>query len=167
LLNDLLELSRVGRIMNAPANLPFGEIVDEAVEQVRGRLEAKQVEMKIQKDLPFVYCDRVRLVEVMQNLIENSAKYSYSQPSPWIEIGSLEDPQGRNVIFVRDNGIGIAPQFHERIFGLFNKLDTHAEGTGIGLTLVKRIIEVHGGKIWVESELGKGATFFFTLPNMP
>ena len=165
LLNDLLELSRVGRIMNAPANLPFGEIIDEAVEQVRGRLDAKQVEIKIQKDLPLVYCDRVRLVEVMQNLIENSAKYS--QPSPWIEIGSLEDPQGRNVIFVRDNGIGIAPQFHDRIFGLFNKLDTHTEGTGIGLTLVKRIIEVHGGKIWVESELGKGATFFFTLPNMP
>lgn len=66
---------------------------------------------------------------------------------------------------MEDNGIGIDPQFHERIFGLFNKLDIKAEGTGIGLALVKRIIEVHGGNIWVESELGKGATFYFTLPN--
>ncbi len=167
LLNDLLELSRIGRIMNAPEKTPFEEIVREAVERVRGQLEARQVEVKIQRDLPVVYCDRVRLVEVMQNLIDNSTKYSASQSTPCIEIGSLEDPQGQTVIFVHDNGIGIDSQFHERIFGLFNKLDTHTEGTGIGLTLVKRIIEVHGGKIWVESELGKGATFFFTLPNMP
>ena len=165
LLNDLLELSRVGRIMNAPENIPFEEIVGEAVERVRGHLDARQVEIKIQSNLPILYCDRVRLVEVMQNLIDNSIKYSLS--TPCIEIGSLQDSQGQNIIFVRDNGMGIDPQFHERIFGLFNKLDTHTEGTGIGLTLVKRIIEVHGGKIWVESEMGKGATFFFTLPNMP
>jgi signal transduction histidine kinase len=129
-------------------------------------LEARQAEIKVQKDLPLVYCDRTRLVEVVQNLIDNSTKYSTADSSPCIEIGSLEDPQGQTVIFVRDNGIGIAPQFHDRIFGLFNKLDTHTEGTGIGLALVKRIIEVHGGKIWVESELGKGATFYFTLPDM-
>jgi signal transduction histidine kinase len=129
-------------------------------------LEAEQVEIRIQQNLPVVYCDRIRLVEVMQNLIDNATKYSTSQSTPRIEIGSLEDPQGPTVIFVRDNGIGIAPEFHERIFGLFNKLDIHTEGTGIGLALVKRIIEVHGGQIWVESELGKGATFFFTLPNM-
>ena len=70
------------------------------------------------------------------------------------------------ILFVQDNGIGIDPQFQERIFGLFNKLDARSEGTGVGLALVKRIIEVHGGQIWVESEPGKGATFFFTLPNM-
>jgi signal transduction histidine kinase len=166
LLNDLLELSRVGRIMNAPEKTPLEEIVREAVERVRGQLEAHQAEIKVQKDLPLVYCDRTRLVEVVQNLIDNSTKYSTADSSPCIEIGSLEDPQGQTVIFVRDNGIGIAPQFHDRIFGLFNKLDTHTEGTGIGLALVKRIIEVHGGKIWVESELGKGATFYFTLPDM-
>jgi signal transduction histidine kinase len=166
LLNDLLELSRIGRIMNAPQKTSLEEIVREAVERVRGQLEAKQVEIKIQENLPIVYCDRIRLVEVIQNLIDNSTKYSPPQSTPRIEIGSFEDAQGQTVFFVRDNGIGIAPQFHERIFGLFNKLDPHAEGTGIGLTLVKRIIEVHGGQIWVESELGKGATFFFTLPNM-
>lgn len=167
LLNDLLELSRIGRIMNAPENVPFEEVVQEAMERVRGQLEARQVAIKLQGDLPIVYCDRVRLVEVMQNLIDNSTKYSTSQSAPCIEIGSQEDLHGQNVIFVRDNGIGIDRQFHERIFGLFNKLDARTEGTGIGLALVKRIIEVHGGKIWVESEPGKGATFFFTLPNMP
>jgi signal transduction histidine kinase len=67
------------------------------------------------------------------------------------------------IFFVRDNGIGIAPEYHERIFGLFNKLDANSEGTGIGLALVKRIVEFHGGRIWVESEAGKGSTFYFTL----
>ncbi|HEU0293880.1 MAG TPA: ATP-binding protein [Anaerolineales bacterium] len=74
------------------------------------------------------------------------------------------EPEKPTVFFVQDNGIGIAPEYHENIFGLFNQLDPKAEGTGIGLTLAKRIIEVHGGKIWVESELGQGATFCFTLP---
>jgi signal transduction histidine kinase len=167
LLNDLLELSRIGRIMNAPEKVPLEEIVLEAMERVRGQLEARQVEVKIQSNLPILYCDRARLVEVMQNLIDNSTKYSTSQSAPCIEIGSQEDLHGQTVNFIRDNGIGIDPKFHDRIFGLFNKLDVRTEGTGIGLALVKRIIELHGGKIWVESDLGKGATFFFTLPNMP
>ena len=165
LLNDLLELSRIGRIMNLPENVSFEGIVKEAIERVRGQLEAKQTQIKIQNNLPTVYGDRVRLVEVLQNLIDNSTKYSNPASTPCIEIGTKEDAQGQTIFFVQDNGIGIDPQFHERIFGLFNKLDTKAEGTGIGLTLVKRIIEVHGGNIWVESELGKGATFYFTLPN--
>lgn len=165
LLNDLLELSRIGRIMNLPENVPFEEVVKEAIERVRGQLEAKQAQIKIQNNLPMIYGDRVRLVEVIQNLIDNSAKYSNPTSTPCIEIGARENTHGQPVYFVEDNGIGIDPQFHERIFGLFNKLDIKAEGTGIGLALVKRIIEVHGGNIWVESELGKGATFYFTLPN--
>ena len=167
LLNDLLELSRIGRMMNLPENVPFEEVVKEAIERVRGQLEAKQAQIKIQNNLPMVYGDRVRLVEVIQNLIDNSVKYSNATSTPCIEIGTQENARGQHSFFVQDNGIGIDPQFHERIFGLFNKLDTKAEGTGIGLTLVKRIIEVHGGNIWVESELGKGATFYFTLPNRP
>jgi len=165
LLNDLLELSRIGRMMNLPENVPFEDVVREALDQVRGRLDARNVQVQVQSGLPVVHGDRVRLVEVMQNLIDNSAKYSKPQSSACIEIGTQRDDQQQTVFFVRDNGIGIDPKFHERIFGLFNKLDAHAEGTGVGLTLVKRIIEVHGGAIWVESELGKGATFYFTLPN--
>ena len=91
--------------------------------------------------------------------------YSGSQAHPRIEIGTQPEVDGLKIFFVRDNGIGIAPEYHDKIFGLFNKLDPTAEGTGIGLTLVKRIIEVHGGRIWVESAAGKGATFYFTLPD--
>ena len=88
-----------------------------------------------------------------------------NQPNPLIEIGKQEN--GTEYIFyVKDNGIGITPQFHKKIFGLFEKLSAHGEGTGIGLALVKRIIETHGGRIWVESDgLGKGSTFYFTLSN--
>ncbi|HEX9332834.1 MAG TPA: ATP-binding protein [Anaerolineales bacterium] len=167
LLNDLLELSRVGRIMNLPEHISFEDIVKETIERVRGGLDAKNVQIKIQENLPSVYGDRVRLVEVIQNLIDNAVKYADPQSVPCIEIGTKEDDRHQTILFVRDNGIGIDPKFHERIFGLFNKLDTHTEGTGIGLALVKRIVEVHGGQIWVESELGQGATFYFTLPNMP
>ena len=83
-------------------------------------------------------------------------------------IGALgADREGLPIFFVQDNGLGIDPSYHERVFGLFNKLDNQSEGTGIGLSLVKRIIEVHNGRIWVESEKGKGATFYFTLPAPP
>lgn len=163
LLNDLLELSRVGRLMNPPEDVPFTEIVYEAVDRVRGRLDEINAIVEIQTNMPIVHGDRIRLVEVVQNLVENAVKYSNHLARTRIEIGRAEDTQQQSVFFVRDNGIGIAHEYHEKIFGLFNKLDARAEGTGIGLTLVKRIIEVHGGRIWVESEVGEGTTFRFTL----
>ncbi|HEX9331072.1 MAG TPA: ATP-binding protein, partial [Anaerolineales bacterium] len=83
---------------------------------------------------------------------------------PRIEIGQDGNEDDKPIFYVRDNGMGIAPEHHDRVFGLFNKLDPKTDGTGIGLALVKRIIEVHGGKIWIQSEPGKGCTFFFTLP---
>jgi signal transduction histidine kinase len=112
-----------------------------------------------------VYGDRARLVEVVQNLIDNACKFSGDQAAPRITIGQQgSDRDGKPIVFVCDNGSGIDPRYHERVFGLFDKLDPKSEGTGLGLALVKRIIEVHGGRIWVESELGTGATFLFTLP---
>jgi signal transduction histidine kinase len=165
LLSDLLELSRVGRLMNAPENVPFEEIVKEALEHVRGRIEANHVQVIVQENLPVVHGDRVRLIEIVQNLLDNAAKFSSGKSDAHVVIGSSEMDENRmQVLFVCDNGIGIDPKFHERIFGLFNKLNPYAEGTGIGLTLVKRIVEIHGGRIWVDSEPGKGASFYFTLP---
>jgi PAS domain S-box-containing protein len=165
LLNDLLELSRIGRMTNPMEDTPMSGIVQEALNNVAGQIAARNVSVQIAEDLPVVRVDRARLVEVFQNLIDNACKYMGVQPKPHIKIG-LRAGEGERIFYVRDNGIGIEPQFHEKVFGLFNKLDPESEGTGIGLALVKRIIEVHGGKIWVESDgMGKGSTFCFTLPE--
>jgi PAS domain S-box-containing protein len=167
LLTELLELSRIGRMMNEPQNIPFQDIVNDALKLVHGQVEKSRATVHTQPNLPIVHGDRQRLTEVLQNLIDNAAKYMGDQTNPQIEIGQqgIDAESGQSILFVKDNGIGISPEYHERIFGLFNKLDAQSEGTGIGLTLVKRIIEVHGGRIWVQSVLGKGSTFYFTLPT--
>lgn len=165
LLNDLLELSRIGRLVNTPQSIDLNKMIAEVLELLHGRIHAGKIRVRVEENLPNVYGDRPRLFEVLQNLVDNAAKFIGYQPDPYIEIGqegTTED--GTPILFVRDNGIGIDPKFNDRIFGLFDKLDPHTEGTGIGLALAKRIIEFHGGRIWVESELGKGATFYFTLP---
>jgi PAS domain S-box-containing protein len=165
LLAELLELSRIGRMMNPPQEASFEQIVREAVELAHGRIEACGVQVEIASNLPAVYGDRARLVEVVQNLVDNACKFMGEQPRPRIEIGaSGADADGKPIFYVRDNGMGIEPQYHEKIFGLFNKLDAQVEGTGVGLALVKRIVQVHGGRIWVESELGQGTAFYFTVP---
>jgi PAS domain S-box-containing protein len=166
LLYDLLELSRIGRLMNPSQPMPFEDIAREAINLVRGQIEACGAEIILQEGLPIVFGDGTRLVEVAQNLLDNAVKFTNPQGNPRIEIGSRGiDEHGMPVLFVRDNGIGIETQYHDRIFGLFNKLNAQSEGTGVGLTVVKRIIELHGGRIWVESA-GKdqGSTFYFTLP---
>jgi signal transduction histidine kinase len=164
LLNELLELSRIGRITNPSSYIPFAKIVEDALALTRGRLMAGDIRVDVEKELPIVNGDRPRLVEVLQNLIDNAAKFMGDQPAPRIEIGTRKE-RGQQVFFVKDNGIGINPSYHERIFGLFDKLDPRSEGTGVGLALAKRIIEVHGGRIWVESQgKDKGSMFCFTLP---
>jgi PAS domain S-box-containing protein len=167
LLSELLELSRIGRLMNPPEMIPFEEIVRDALGMIEGRLQERQVQVQVEPGLPSIYGDRVRLVEVIQNLVDNAARFMGDQSDPTVEIG-VRVWEDKSAFFVRDNGMGIEPEYHERIFGLFNKLDAHTEGTGIGLALVKRIVEVHGGKIWVESEgKGQGSTFYFTLADRP
>jgi signal transduction histidine kinase len=166
LLNDLLELSRVGRTKNESELFSFEELVRDAVELVQGTIMERGVAVHIDTEMPNVYGDKRRLLEVVQNLVDNAAKFMGDQPAPRIEIGLNEDTDdGMPIFHVRDNGIGIASEHHERVFGLFNKLDVKSDGTGIGLALVKRIVEVHGGRIWVQSEPGEGTTFYFTLPT--
>lgn len=165
LLTDLLELSRIGRIQNPSEEVDLNQVINEAVESLDARLRSKNVIVNSSLHLPTVYGDRVRLREVFENLIDNAAKYTGDQPAPMIEIGTRQN-ENETVIFVKDNGMGIDMQFQTRIFGLFDKLNPTSEGTGIGLAIIKRIIETNGGKIWVESEgPGKGSTFCFTLPD--
>ena len=163
LLDELLELSRIGRKMNPPVEVPLQEVVKEALDLVAGRIAERGVTVKVTKDPIQLFGDRTRLVEVFQNLVDNAVKFMGRQRAPRVEIG-VEQVGGETVLFVRDNGIGIDPQYQTKIFGLFEKLDPGTDSTGVGLALVTRIVEVHGGRIWVESEgPGKGATFRFTL----
>lgn len=164
MLRELLELSRVGRVASAPEEVPLAELAEEARHSLAGRLSAAGAELEIERGLPVLYGERARLVEVVQNLVDNAAKFLGGRADPRITIGSRPGPSGP-VCYVRDNGIGIDPRHHQRVFGLFERLDPGVEGTGIGLALVKRIVEVHGGEVWVESDgLGHGSTFCFTLP---
>jgi len=166
LLRDLLELSSVGRIARPPEELPFEEAVREALFLLQGRLSELGARVDVAPGLPRVRADRARLVQVLQNLVDNAAKFGTGRPGLVIEIG--QRPGEPPVFFVRDNGIGIPADQHEAVFGLFRKLDPGAEGTGIGLALAKRIVESHGGRIWAESDgPGRGATFCFTLPGVP
>ena len=165
LLKELLELSRVGRVAPEPQQVPFAELVHEAKGLVAGRLRERGVALEVAEGLPTVRGDRPRLVEVVQNLLDNAAKFMGDQAQPRIEVGARP---GRDapVFFVRDNGRGIEPRFREKVFGLFDRLDSQDEGTGMGLALVKRIVETHGGDVWVESDgPGRGSTFCFTLPG--
>jgi signal transduction histidine kinase len=166
LLNELLELSRVGRLQNESTRFSFTELVQEALELVHGQIMARGIRVQIEPDLPMIHGDRPRLAEVLQNLLDNAAKFMGDQPAPYVQIGQAGEDKEHSmaILYVRDNGIGIPAEHHERIFGLFNKLDPKTDGTGLGLALVKRIIETHGGRIWVESEVDVGTTFFFTLP---
>jgi PAS domain S-box-containing protein len=165
LLDELLELSRIGRMMNPPQQVAFREMIDEALKLLSGRVTSGGVQVDVATELPVVFGDRTRLVQVLQNLIENALKFVSDQPEPHIQIGTRgigED--GKVILFVKDNGIGIDPDNLERIFNMFSKLDPSKEGSGIGLAMVKRIVELHGGRLWVESKgLGKGACFCFTL----
>jgi signal transduction histidine kinase len=164
LLDALLDLSRVGRPATHPEPLDFGMLAREAMELLAGPIGQHHAQVLLAPQLPIVRGDRLRLRELLQNLMENAIKFSCHRERVRIEIGSRRD-NGEVVLYVKDNGIGIEPRHHERIFGLFDKLDPSATGTGVGLALVKQIVETHGGRIWVESQgRAAGACFCFTLP---
>jgi signal transduction histidine kinase len=164
LLDDLLELSRAGRKMRPFEHVPFAEVVQEARELCEGTLQRRSARLVVAEKLPMVYGDRLQMVQVVQNLIDNAVKYSDGD-APMVEIGVRRDAL-KQVLFVRDHGIGIDPAYYDRIFLLFEKLNPHGEGSGVGLALVKRIVELHGGRVWVESDGAKrGSTFCFTLPR--
>ncbi len=167
LINDLLEYSRVGRGELKSKPVALGPLLDQVLSDLQTYIEENQAEIDSPSSLPLVQGNAIQLRQLLQNLIGNSLKYR-SDDSPKIVIEAA--PAGEFWQFsVSDNGIGIAPEFAERIFVVFQRLHVREayEGTGIGLAVCKRIVEHHGGQIWVESTLGEGATFYFTLPAVP
>lgn len=170
LVNDLLYFSRLGRQELAQQVTDIGEIVDDITFRLESLLKEQNATIVKSTPLPQITCDKTRVSEVFHNLAINAVKYN-DNAEKRVEVGYLETFEAahgteRNVFFVRDNGIGIDPQFHSEIFRIFKRLneeDDQKKGTGVGLTFVRKIIERHGGRIWVESEPGKGACFYFTL----
>ena len=162
MLEELLELSRVGHVIGQTTRCEPGELARVAVDSFGDRIAELGAAIEIET-MPAVDANRERVIEVYKNLIGNALKFLGDQPSPQIGIGALER-DGRCCYFVGDNGIGIAPEYQDKVFGLFERLEAGTEGSGIGLALVKRIIEVHDGEVWIESAgPGHGSTVFFTL----
>jgi len=165
LLSGLLKLAKVGHVMHPSEDVDLLPLTQEILTGMEEKLHSRNITVLISPDLPTIHGDRIHLGEVLENLIENAAKYTADQPNPVIEIGTrTQDDQ--QIIFVKDNGQGIDLRYQKRIFNLFEKLDPMGEGPGVGLALVKRIIDMHGGTIWVESEgEGQGSVFCFTIGN--
>lgn len=165
LLEDLLELSRIGRIVNTPEEVDLNILFTELLETMSAQISQTNAKIYINNKLPFIYVDKIRITEVFQNLLENAVKFSSNSECPVININGTELDDFYE-ISIQDNGIGIEQKYQNRIFGLFEKLNNNDSGTGVGLALVKRIIEIHGGKIKVFSEgLDKGSTFTISLPK--
>jgi len=163
LLSDLLDLSRVGRLDGPPVAVAMSDVAREAVQRLAGPITERGAEVGIEPAMPEVFGDRRRLAQLWLNLIENAVKFTDEQPRPRIDAGCRRE--GKEIVFfVRDNGRGIESSYREKVFGLFEQLDPAREGTGVGLALVRRIVEVHGGRVWVESAgRGKGSSLCFTL----
>lgn len=164
-LEDILELSRIGRMVHEPEDIGMDDVITEALERVAGQIERRGVRVVREPCEITAHADTIRLIEVAQNLLSNAVQFMGDQSDPEINIECRQD--GDEIYCcIRDNGIGIEPEYHEKIFGLFDKLDAESEGTGVGLAIAKRIIEVIGGRVWVESEgAGLGSTFVFTIPT--
>ena len=162
MISDLLTYSRMVTEDVPVTNVPIATVLDWATNNLHLAIQSSGAEISYEQ-MPVVRGNRIALVQLFQNLLSNAVKYGGSEP-PRIRISAQQ--QDRRWLFaVEDKGIGIAPAYHQRIFTLFQRLNPQEyPGTGIGLTLCRKIVQRHGGEIWVESDLGKGSTFFFTLP---
>jgi signal transduction histidine kinase len=166
MVDEILMLSRAGQMISTLDEVSLTQVAREAVRLVSGQLERAGVEVTIHEPLPKIIGDKARLLQVMQNLVDNGVKFLGDQPHPKIEIGGSESPD-RVGIYVADNGIGIAPKDQQRAFQLFQRLDRKVEGTGFGLALVKKIVEAHRGRVWIESEgRNQGPRVCFSLPKI-
>jgi light-regulated signal transduction histidine kinase (bacteriophytochrome) len=169
LIDSLLQFSRLGRVDLAMDRVDLNQIVGEVLESLAITLQEEKVEIRVPRPLPKVRADRARVGEIFANLVVNAVKYN-DKPQKWIEIGTSWNGSlpgdGPPVFYVRDNGIGIPEKHYDAVFRIFKRLhgrEKFGGGTGAGLTIVKKIVERHHGRIWLESAPGEGTTFYFTL----
>jgi signal transduction histidine kinase len=164
LIMDLLALSRIGREARPAQAVPLTEVVDDVLAELAGPIRERGIEV-VRGELPTLVGVRTQLEQVLGNLLSNAVKYIGDGPAPRVEVGAVD--HGHLVeCFVRDSGIGIDPAYHQRVFEIFQRLkDVEVDGSGVGLTIVKKIVEGAGGRTWVESARGEGTTFRFTWPK--
>jgi PAS domain S-box-containing protein len=166
LIDGILQYSRAGRMRTKPEKVDVGVLVNDVIELIS---PPAKIAVNVMPGMPTIETERVPLQQVFINLIGNAVKHAGTE-TPRIDVTWNEKPGGTYIEFaVKDNGRGIAPQYHDRIFAIFQTLEARdrVEGTGIGLSVVKKIVESHGGRVWVESDVGKGATFRFLWPKIP
>jgi light-regulated signal transduction histidine kinase (bacteriophytochrome) len=164
LINSLLAYSRIGKLSKEFEKIDLNDVLKNVIDNLQQLINETNAEV-IYDSLPSLFVDKNQLLQVFQNLISNAIKF-HGKESPQVRVSARPDNQCW-VFSIRDNGIGIDPKDFERIFIIFQRLHAKDEydGTGIGLAICKKIIEHHSGKIWVESEVGKGSTFYFSIPN--
>ena len=166
LIDDLLGFSKVGRSETRKSLINLEQLVREAVSELAGQIAGREITWKVGA-LPSCYGDRSMLKLALQNLIANAIKFTRPRARAEIEIGCVAGPPDETVVFVRDNGVGFDMRYADKLFGVFQRL--HAvddfEGTGIGLAIVQRVVQRHGGTVRAEGEPDRGATFYFSLPK--
>jgi light-regulated signal transduction histidine kinase (bacteriophytochrome) len=164
LIDDLLEFSRMGRLELSRSRVPLDDLVAETLRGLESSTEGRNIIWKI-APLPTVLGDAAMLRRVFENLIGNAIKYTRPRNPAEIEVACAGEEDGRVVVFVRDNGAGFDMKYVEKLFGVFQRLhgSDEFEGTGIGLAIVRRVISRHGERVWAESDVGRGATFYVTL----
>lgn len=163
LLDKLLELSRLGKTRCEYENISLTQIAKDATRLLAGQIEECRAEIDISEKLPTIYADRMEMTSLFQNLLDNALKFRLDNKKPEIKIDIVHE-NDESVIYIKDNGIGIEQQDHQRVFNMFQRLDSNHDGVGAGLALVERIVEINGGKIWIESKgNNKGTTFCFTI----
>ncbi|MGA7643732.1 MAG: ATP-binding protein, partial [Syntrophobacteraceae bacterium] len=163
LIDDLLRLSRLGRTGLNRSKLSMEGLVQEVLAEIRSADSEREFKAEI-GELPAAYGDRAMMRQVLFNLLANAVKFSRGKQDARIEVGNIKSP-GEQVYYVRDNGAGFNMKYYNKLFGVFQRLvsESQFEGTGVGLAIVQRIVQRHGGRVWAEGEIDKGATFYFTL----
>jgi light-regulated signal transduction histidine kinase (bacteriophytochrome) len=164
LIEDLLNMAQIGKKQLDINRTDLNELLRNVLAEMQPECAGRNIDWKIER-LPEIECEAGLMKQVFANLLSNAVKYSRRRDVAVIEVGCFEQ-DGAPVVFVRDNGAGFDAQYADKLFGVFQRLhrSEEFEGTGVGLATVKRILQKHGGKIWASSEVGKGATFYFSLP---
>ena len=164
LITDLLEFSRLGRKETKLSDINMNELANSAFEELKLITPNRKLEFNI-KTLPSAYGDYSMIHQIFTNLLSNAIKFTEPKETAVIEVGSKEEKE-ENIYYVKDNGVGFDMKYVDKLFGVFQRLHSteEFEGTGVGLALIKRIVDKHGGRVWAEGKVNEGATFYFTLP---